>query len=80
MLKTISLFGLVLALGASAVLFLGTPRTTQVMAREDGARSEQRCPLVDVAVDEGYGVAKRVMTGSVPKRASYNGNTQASQA
>ncbi len=64
MLKTISLFGLILALGASAVLFLGTPRTTQVMAREDGMRSEQRCTLVEVAVDEGYGVARRQLKPS----------------
>ena len=59
MLKTISLFGLVLALGASAVLFLGTPRTTQVMAREDGLRGDVRCTVTDVAEDEGYGVARR---------------------
>ena len=61
MLKTISLFGLAVALGAAAILFLGTPRATQVMAREEPpVRAEQSCPLVDVVVDEGYGVARRV--------------------
>ena len=61
MLKTISLFGLMVALGLSGILFLGTPRTTQVMAREEAAPGTPSCPLVDVVVDEGYGVAKHAM-------------------
>lgn len=61
MLKTISLFGLAVALGAAAILFMGTPRTTQVMAREElPMRAEQACPVVDVVLDEGYGVARHV--------------------
>ena len=60
MLKTISLFGLMVALGLAGILFLGTPRTTQVMAREE-APGTTTCPLVDVVVDEGYGVAKHAM-------------------
>lgn len=61
MLKTISLFGLAVALGAATILFMGTPRTTQVMAREEAPqRAEQVCPLVDVVVDEGYGVTRHV--------------------
>ena len=58
MLKTISLFGLVVALGAAGILFMGTPRTTQVMAREEAPRIETNCPIVDVVIDEGYGVAR----------------------
>ena len=61
MLKTISLFGLAVALGAATILFMGTPRTTQVMAREEApVRIERPCPLVDVVVDEGYGVSRHV--------------------
>ena len=58
MLKTISLFGLVVALGLSAILFLGTPRATQVMAREEAPAAQASCPVVDVVIDEGYGIAK----------------------
>ena len=61
MLKTISLFGLVVALGAAAILFVGTPRTTQVMAREEAVRTEPACPVVDVVLDEGYGVARHAL-------------------
>ena len=60
MLKTISLFGCALALAAAAILFIGTPRTTQVMAREE-SRPEMNCPVMDVVVDEGYGVAKHAL-------------------
>ncbi len=65
MLKTISLFGLAVALGAAAILFMGTPRTTQVMAREEPpVRVEQACPLVDAVVDEGYGVTRHIQKPS----------------
>ena len=61
MLKTISLFGLAVALGAATILFMGTPRTTQVMAREEApVQVERPCPLVDVVVDEGSGVSRHV--------------------
>lgn len=60
MLKKISLFGMIVALGLAGILFVGTPRATQVMAREEVVRTEP-CPLVDAVVDEGYGVARHTL-------------------
>ena len=58
----ISVFGLLVALGLAAVLFVGTPRTTQVMAREEPVFADANaCPMKDVVIDEGYGVARHAM-------------------
>ncbi len=58
MLKTISLFGLLTMTAMAAIAFVSMSPASRVLARDTKPRIDTTCALVDVAVDEGYGLTK----------------------
>lgn len=58
MLKTISLFGLLTMTAMAGIAFVGMPPAGRVLARDTKPRVEASCAVVDVALDEGYGLTK----------------------
>ena len=65
MTKTFTLIGLLAAGMLVAASFLGVPGPSVLQAQEDqraeATDSGANCRLVEVALDEGYGVTRRVM-------------------
>jgi hypothetical protein len=65
MTKTFTFLGLLVAGLLVAATFLGVPGPSMLQAQEDqrveAADTGTNCRLVEVALDEGYGVSRRVV-------------------
>ena len=65
MMKTFTLLGLLVAGVLIAATFLGVPGPSLLQAQEDqrveAADEGANCRVVEVALDEGYGVSRRVV-------------------
>jgi hypothetical protein len=65
MMKTFTLLGLLVAGVLIAATFLGVPGPSLLQAQEDqrveAADAGANCRVVEVALDEGYGVSRRVV-------------------
>ena len=62
--KTFTLLGLLVAGILVAATFLGVPGPSVLQAQEDqrveAVETSANCPLVEVQLDEGYGISRRV--------------------
>jgi hypothetical protein len=64
MMKTFTLLGLLFAGMLVAATFLGVPGPSVLQAQEDqrveAVDAGANCPLIEVQLDEGYGISRRV--------------------
>ena len=63
MTKTISAAGFAVTLALAAIALIGFPQNSDVMAQDASAVTSSindQCGSVEVALDEGYGVSRRV--------------------
>lgn len=70
MTKTFTLMGLLVAGIFVAATFIGLPGPSVLQAQEDqrldAADTGANCRLIEIALDEGYGVTRRVMRTDCP--------------